>query len=51
VAAGLVPASTTRDVVGLSLITVTTLAVIAATRGRLRFEVRARPVTAGAEQS
>jgi uncharacterized protein len=33
-ALGLVPASTTRDIVGLLLMTVTTLAVIAATRGR-----------------
>jgi uncharacterized protein len=50
-ALGLVPTSTTRDVVGLLLISVATLAVIAATRGRLRFEVSAKPAIAGAERS
>jgi uncharacterized protein len=43
----LVPASTIRDVVALFLITIATLAVVAATRGRLRFAFSAKRVTFG----
>lgn len=40
IAAGLVPSSTTRDVVAFVAVTVATVAVIAATKGRLAFDER-----------